>query len=254
MQSSSLATRPRLLISVISHEHGHLVGTLVNDLLRLDYSTFSSVTLVLTKNAPEELHVPLSASDFQIRVVENSAALGFGQNHNNAFELVDSDYFLVLNPDVRLSQSFSFSDMLDSMKCGLDIVSPLIFSSSGALEDSFRKFPSVFSLLRRHFLRRKLDYAPGDVSTNAPFSVDWIAGMFMLFRSPSYSAVEGFDTKFFMYLEDADICRRIRRNLRGEVGVVSSQRVIHDAARRTFKNRKHLVWHVKSMFRFLFDV
>ena len=97
---------------------------------------------------------------------------------------------------------------------------------------------------------RSADYTYAD---NEDVDVDWVAGMFMIFPSRIYREVKGFDTRFFMYLEDADICRRLKR-AGYRVVCDTRQVVIHDARRSSFKNRQHLKWHMRSMLRFIFGL
>ena len=75
--------------------------------------------------------------------------------------------------------------------------------------------------------------------------------MFVVFRREAYQEVGGFDDRrFFMYLEDADICRRLARE-GWKVLVNPNVQVIHMAQRASRRNLKHMRWHITSAFRFL---
>jgi GT2 family glycosyltransferase len=104
-------------------------------------------------------------------------------------------------------------------------------------------------VLRRIFGQRlRPDYSlDGDV----PFAVDWAAGMFLLFDSAAYRSVGGFDERYFMYLEDADICHRLWAKGRRVIAAPSVS-VVHDAQRASRRSLKHMRWHGASMARFLF--
>jgi len=78
---------------------------------------------------------------------------------------------------------------------------------------------------------------------------DWVAGMFMLFRSESFKGVGGFDQRYFMYCEDADICRGMW-NIGYQVMGSLDANVIHRAQRASHRNLRHLVWHLKSLFKY----
>jgi GT2 family glycosyltransferase len=83
--------------------------------------------------------------------------------------------------------------------------------------------------------------------------VEWAAGMFLLFNSEKFRSIGGFDTRYFMYLEDADICRRL--NFAGFPTIVVPEiTVIHDARRATGRSLQHFHWHLSSLLRFLFMV
>jgi GT2 family glycosyltransferase len=127
-------------------------------------------------------------------------------------------------------------------------VAPVVLSGDGKVEDSARRFPTLMRFTKRVLLRqRDADYNVGAV----PYPVDWVAGMFVVFRREAYQQIGGFDDRrFFMYLEDADICRRL-----GKIGcrvmVNPNVQVIHMAQRASRRNLKHMRWHLVSALRYL---
>ncbi len=79
-------------------------------------------------------------------------------------------------------------------------------------------------------------------------ATDWLAGMCLLARSAAFDAVGGFDPRFFMYMEDADLSLRLR--LAGwAVRQVDSATVVHAARRASRRSARHLRWHVTSLAR-----
>src|SRR5690606_29874744 len=81
------------------------------------------------------------------------------------------------------------------------------------------------------------------------FFPEWVAGMFMLFRSDAYARLGGFDEKFFLYYEDVDICARIWRQGMKIIACPSAT-VTHDARRDSRKKLRYMYWHLKSMARY----
>lgn len=243
----------KLVISIVSHGNSELIRLLLDDLNKVIYKSSLDILIYVTLNIHEQFHHDKNWK-IPMQVKENSSPLGYGENHNRAFKATDSNFFVVLNPDIRIPSSFNFDDLLLSLHNQYDAVSPLIFSPEMHVEDHFRDFPTLKNLILRYLSKfYKKDYQNFFYQNRqTTIEVDWIAGMFMVFRSDVFSKVNGFDTKFFMYLEDADICRRIS-NLDGKVGVISSQHAIHDARRKSLKNLKHFSWHFKSMIIFLLD-
>jgi len=80
---------------------------------------------------------------------------------------------------------------------------------------------------------------------------DWVAGMFMLFPAHIYQEMSGFDERYFMYCEDADICMRLSQ--RGyKTQLVFHAQAVHDARRASHRTMPHLRWHVSSLLRFFF--
>jgi hypothetical protein len=238
------ATQPLITLSVVSHGQAALIGNLLSDLVNVSPQNFE---IVVTLNVPEPTEV-YEHSQYAMNIIRNSGPRGFGANHNAAFAQARGKFFAVVNPDIRI-RSLNILRLLcpfdDPATC---IVAPMVLSKDGRIEDSARRFPTVRRLVRRVLHRQRgPDYRWADV----PIGVDWVAGMFMVFRREAFSALKGFDARrFFMYMEDADICRRAR--LHGwSVILQPRESVVHDAQRASRRNLKHMRWHVISAFRYL---
>lgn len=234
-----------VIFSVVSHRQLDLIKDFFADFRR---QAFANVRIVLTLNIPEDESVLQEFVDLPISVIRNDAPKGFGANHNFAFRSSNGDVFVIINPDVRL-RNFCLDTLLTPFadeKVGA--CAPVVLASNGSVEDSARRYPTVVSLARRAFFGRPgADYA----FSADPVEVDWTAGMFIAFRPAAFAAVGGFDERFFMYYEDADICRRLAKQ--GWATVLQpATSVIHDAQRASRHNRQHLKWHLESIFRFLF--
>ncbi len=233
-----------ITVSIVTHGHGSMVEGLLKRLL-----TFPEITqIILVINAPELINIPNSDNIF---VINNSFSRGYGQNHNYAFKYCKGDFFCVLNPDIEF-YSNPFPSLLAFIAgSGAGVVSPLIVNSHGEPEDAARRFPTVFSLAGK--LLHISDDSLKPKSGQEYLSPDWIAGMFMFFSSQTFRDVNGFDERYFMYYEDADICRRLRA-VQKEVRVLLSISAIHNARRDSHKKLRHFRYHLRSAIRFLFNV
>ena len=228
--------------SVVSHNNASLVESLLNEFDKLDDISFQ---IILTINIPESLC--LDIYKFKLIIINNKKPLGYGSNHNNAFRHSNSQYFIVCNPDISL-KNFDIEPLTRIFlynkvgACG-----PLVITPTLKIEDSARKFPTICNLFKRKFFTTKIDYQ----IENKPLEVDWIAGMFMMFKSDLFKTISGFNESYHMYCEDADICKRIKASGHS-VFLVPSTSVIHDARRSSRRNIRYLYWHIKSMVYFLF--
>ena len=77
----------------------------------------------------------------------------------------------------------------------------------------------------------------------------WFAGMFLVTNKKTFKRVNGFDTKYFMYVEDCDLSYRVIE-AGGKLEVIKNFNVIHDERRMSFKSLTHFKWHMKSLFYF----
>ena len=232
---------PSITVSIVSHGHGQQVEQLVGQVLRDPLVA----RLVLTLNVSEDLSLP---NDPRLVRIDNAEPKGFGRNHNAAFEHCDTPYYCVLNPDIVLRED-SFADLLSCLtRSQAAVAGPLVLSAVGDQEDSWRKFPTVFSLCLKAMGNDTTIIKQSD--PDALLFPDWIAGMCMLFETDSYRAVNGFDERLFLYYEDVDICARLWKSNRAVVASPNAK-VIHNAQRASRREWEHMRWHLCSMAKYL---
>lgn len=236
--------RSVLSISIISHHQSGLVFALLDDLEK--YCLQTSFEVLLTINVPEALPDSLASYSFPVKRIENPAPLGFGENHNRAFQLATGDIFCVMNPDIRVSSNVFLLMLEDLKEPYVGVVAPLVVNKNGQVEDSARFFPTPLKIFCKALgCCKGSDYAIAD----ACFSPDWVGGMFMVCKRNVYQKLGGFDERFFLYYEDVDLCARVwLKGLR--VLLDPRVRVTHDARRSSHTKAKYLLHHLRSMARF----
>ena len=229
---------------MVSHGQILLVNKLLEDLAT---KCPPHLDVILTQNVPEAPPIVPRNWNHRLDIVSNERPAGFGANHNAAFRRCRTPAFCVVNPDIRLTLDpipILLAPMRDER---IALVGPKVSNPNGGVEDSARKFPTVSSLFGKALTRPLGPDYPVDRGT---VEVDWIAGMFMLFRSRCFAEVGGFDERFFLYYEDVDICRRLRS--KGYSVVFNpGATVIHDARRESRRNPMLMWVHATSALRYL---
>lgn len=235
---------PLVSLSVVSHGQSELIKFLFADLNKLTPYNFE---VIVTINFPENESV-YEGHPFSVKIIRNSIPKGFGANHNAAFNKSIGQFFSIVNPDIRIPvlDLAALVGQFRNMKVGA--IAPVILSAKGCVEDNARRFPTFIKLTRRFLLGSR---GPDYKWTTSPIEVDWLAGMFVIFRPTAFKALDGFDEKrFFMYFEDVDICARLWRS--GWTVLLSPQAsVVHCAQRASHRDIKHMRWHVTSAVRYL---
>ena len=231
-----------ITVSIINHNHKDYINNLLPILLGL--SEISKI--IITNNSGEDLKLEASPKIFLISNQKNS---GFGLNHNKAFYFCDTQFFCIMNPDIILNKN-PFKILLAELDNETGVIAPLIRNKNLIIEDTARNFPTFLSLGKKLILGindkdQRLD------SNLKSFNPDWIAGMFLLFTQQNYKKVKGFDTTFFLYYEDVDISRRLRK-LKLLPKLVLKTEIIHDAQRNSHKNLKFMMFHARSMVIYFF--
>jgi len=230
-------------LSIVSHGQNALVNQLLGDIRA---HCASRVALVLTENIPDATTLDVAGLDVPVERIANASIKGFGANHNAAFQRCRTPWFCVVNPDIRMPADPFPALLAELQDPHAGVAGPMVRSPAGSVEDSARRFPTVGSLLKKVFVdRRQPDY-PTDRGVQ---DVDWIAGMFMLFRADDYRTVGGFDEAYFLYYEDVDLCRRLR-SAGKSVRYIPAAEVVHDARRASRRNVRLALQHAKSVLRF----
>lgn len=228
-------------LSVVSHGQSGLVNILLDDISRY----CRDIKVLLTCNVPEENPVR-SDGPQNLCLLENARPQGFATNHNAAFQHCDTPFFCVVNPDIRLANN-PFPELIACLRDPeVGAVAPQVLDPAGNLEDSARYFPTPVHLATKLLGK---DRSRHPVAGEAPAAVDWVAGMFMVFRAEAFREIGGFDERFFLYYEDVDICARLWQ-AGWKVMLHPGVSVIHAAQRSSRCNPRYMVWHLASMARY----
>jgi len=184
-----------------------------------------------------------------VRVLRNATNVGFGSGVNQGVRETGADLVLVMNPDC----------VLDVGACGrlasvlarhpdCAIAGPRILDPDGGIQGSARGDPDMFTGVfgRTSVLQRLVPGSgpsrrnvvrPELASTEDGVVVDWLSGACVLVRRRAFDEVGGFDEGYFLYWEDADLCRRLRgRGL--HVRYVPSASAVHQVGRSSRTARR----------------
>jgi len=242
---SDATRRPSVAISIVSHNQLYLVLDLLRDIEKI-LVVQPHDEIILTINSDENLSELDNFTNLPVRVIKNLCQRGFGQNHNIAFSTSSSELFLVLNPDVRnpVLESKVFQTLIDRKSIG--IWAPKVISPTGLVEDSARLYPSPYRIIIKAL---RLSLCRGKNLESSNIQVEWVAGIYMLMRRGVFESVGGFDERYFMYVEDADLCRRVA-SLDYHIVYDPNYQIVHAAQRTSRRSFRYFIWHVLSLMRF----
>jgi GT2 family glycosyltransferase len=199
------------------------------------------------------------ALGYSMHYLAAPSPMGFGANNNAVFEYCRSrlgmqpgDYFCLHNPDLIIAPDV----LLDTVNAAELRVARLLtinlyLDVDLTLPDfNIKRFPSLMDFARG-FLLGSNPAAYNKASIDEPAPVDWASGAFLLFKAELYQQLNGFDERFFMYLEDVDICRRARDQFGEPVLYLPQLKAVHlcrQANKRLFS--RHFYWFMVSMLKY----
>lgn len=138
------------------------------------------------------------------RLIKNSDNIGFGAANNKALREIDTKYVLFLNTDVIITR-----DAVDKLLRFMDthpdaaLCTPSLLREDGSPQETYISFPGLFTELFGRLPHR---------AQKEPCKVDAIRGACMLGRRDIISKLGGFNERYFLFLEETDLCLRLKKN------------------------------------------
>jgi GT2 family glycosyltransferase len=207
-------------------------------------------TIVIDNASSDRSELAADTGQPRVALVRNATNVGFARGVNQALTRATGDLVLLLNPDCRLlagAVDLLQTELTAHPECA--IIAPQILNDDGTSQGNVRGDPTMMTGLfgrttvlsrlfpRSALARRNVRMDSGRDSEQWSFEADWVSGACMLARRRSLEAVGGFDERYFMYWEDADLCRRLRA--RGQtVRCLPTARVTHVAGQSSRNARE----------------
>ena len=197
--------------------------------LVIDYlkNVYSKLKILIIDNSNDTDLEYLINKDYplaKICLIENN---GYGNAINYGSKLVDTEYFLISNPDVE----------------GINLDSIIAFV------DAAKKLENKFSVLGPRYLNANTKSLKQSLDNNSIAEMKFLSGACMFFSKKNFDFLNGFDENFFLYFEENDFC--LRSHKINENYQINNIKVKHDVGKSVeIKNEKEQIeqnnlrtWH-----------
>lgn len=235
-------------IIILNYKTKKLTADCVNSVL--DNKPNSSHEIIVVDNASNDGSVPYLEKRFgkRIKIVETKRNLGFGPGNNLGAKDATGYYLLFLNSDTivqpeAIDTLINFADK--HPEYGAMGPAVMLKNNKDVQPASFGKLPNIWRLLARNTTSKKPHLDSRFVCTET----EWLTGAALLIPNEVYWAVGGFDSRYFMYFEDQDICANILK-LGYEICVVNDARIIHLGGQSIINTKKRNSYYDESQEQF----
>tara|TARA_B100000575_G_C22738889_1_gene442156 strand:+ start:66 stop:602 length:537 start_codon:yes stop_codon:yes gene_type:complete len=158
-------------------------------ILRFIENLSKNINVIIIENSEDKtIKEDIDTSNDKIRLIF-SKNNGYGSGINLARKFVDTDYFIVFNPDVNDINEKILEQFLDIGK---------------KLNDNFACIgPRYLNISEKTLKQSNENIEIADIPS--------ISGASMFFNKKNFDHLNGFDENFFLYFEETDYCRRAKK-------------------------------------------
>lgn len=208
---------PTLAAVIINYDSGEHLRNCLAELT--DAAGEAPADFIVVDNASTDDSLSCVSRDYPgVWLIQNPKNVGYGTACNEGFRSTAAQFVCFLNPDV-VPEPGSLSAMAAAMAENpeVGVLGPRLNNPDGSRYPSCRVVPSlsvavghaIFGLVTdNNRFTRAYQLLDGDHASAQ--EVDWVSGAAMMVRREAFDQIAGFDESYFMYVEDVDLCSRLR--------------------------------------------
>lgn len=185
----------KLSIIIVNYNTEMFIVELLNSIAQQEID-FNLIEVIIVNNVQNEiLNESIAAQHypFFVSIIQSGKNVGFGCANNLGAQRARGYYLLILNPDITLTNRYYLSNFIECAE-----LNPQYGILSTRITHPNKVDPGVY-----------YDYPYGKHLGIEQNKIHWVIGALMLMKRDLYNKINGFDSDFFMYFEDADLCLRV---------------------------------------------
>lgn len=212
----------KLSVIIVNYNHKYFPRMAVEALEKSKVNFPFEIIVVDNASHDEESmgFLETAHAEKRITLIKSPQNVGFGRGNNLGVEHAKGKYIFFHNPDVTVLED-SLQKMVDYFEHHHDIgiLGPKLMYSSGKIQESCRRnmtwgdliFKRTFLGKLPFFKHRVKKYLMEDFDHNKIQDVDLITGAAIMMPKTVYDKVGGFDPRYFLFMEDFDLCRMVKK-------------------------------------------
>lgn len=204
----------------------------------------NSEIIVVDNDEEKTIEKDLSRKFPKVKYVKSPGNIGYGAGNNLGLKFAKGEFLIILNPDTKMASGSlrKILSLFEDKKIG--IVAPILINNEGdpyELQGTKELTPkrAIFSLsfISKLIPKNKIykDYYMLGWNKNKIKEVDVVPGTAFIIKKDLFEKVGGFDSNFFLFFEEFDLCKRIRE-LGYKIYISPSLKVFHKWGASTAKN------------------
>ncbi len=167
--------------------------------------------LIIVDNHSSDSTVEKISKFKNVTLILSDKNLGFSKGNNLGVKVAKGQYLFFLNPDTKMEKPIldDLIDFYEDMDVGL--LGPKLILPDGKIQPSVRNLPTFWGAFTEYILGIKRKFSQYAPEVDQPQEVGAVYGAAMLINRELFDKIKGFDERYFLYYEDIDLCRKIKR-------------------------------------------
>lgn len=197
----------------------------------LEKTTDISYEIIVVDNGSTDRSKEIFENDSRISYIYSEKNLGFGRANNLGLKIAKGRNILFLNTDTLLLNNAVkiLSDYIDSDD-KIGVCGGNLYSKEGKPAVSFERFfpgpLKTLNYLTKGFLYKSIFRNISFNHSSHPIEVAYVCGADMMVKRSVLDECGSFSPQYFMYYEETDLCRRIKKSGK-RIRVVPDAKIIH---------------------------
>ena len=251
--SEDIDTSAKITLGIVTYNSEKEISNLLDSIQSAN--CYEKIGVYIVDNGSSDNTVNILKNEYPwVHLYESKYNLGFGRGHNIIINHVRSKYHIIVNPDIRIDQDV-FVKIEKYMDENPDIVAvtPLVRNIDGSQQFLPKRNPTMKYMIggflekySKRCAKLRNEYTLKDQIIVRPIDVEFCSGCFMITRTEALLRIGGFDERYFLHFEDADLTRELKKI--GRTVYNPDIEVVHKWERDNRKINKSFWIALKSMF------
>ena len=231
----------KITASIVTYNSADEIRIVLDTLVK----AIPATSIYVIDNASSDETVSIVRNEYsEVNLIVNERNMGFGVAHNQAIRVVNSEYHIIVNPDIQLTDG-SVDILTDYMDANEEVVcvTPRVLNDDGTEQKLPKYYPSIKFIVsgkleKKYAFAKKWreQYTRSNEALDDIIPIQNCTGCFMFTRTSALKKVGGFDERYFLHFEDIDLSRML-----GKIGMKvynPNAVVIHKWHRDNLRNTK----------------
>ncbi len=220
-----------------------------------------SYEIIVVDNASHDNTVETIKREFpDVILVESTENIGYGRAINQGLERAQGDYVAVLNPDTEAGHDV-FSDLLGVVQQipEAGCIGCTLISSDRTPQRSYFNFPSLvgriayYAGVNRLINTENILKSSFEINGVNCIEVNVVSGAFFIIQRDIFKKIGGFDSNYFLYHEEADLCFRLHKAGYKNIVVPGLSLIHHGIHNETTENQVVLFHRNRSLLIYFYN-